>query len=244
MNKFILILAIISTIFISCSLSAQQKNIQDTIEVEEIKGALSLSKNDDGIHAFRYLFSNTLQNKSSYLKFGERILYSTSFVWIADNGYYKENWQHIFTWYNGISLNVGKSLYVGVHYLAIHTKGSVIYTDKESENYKVYGLVLQYDFFPRFENRLYLESSINKGDICSCGNDDPYKVPDLLYLGIGFGYDFPIYKRLTFRMGFTNYSILSKIKDKYNFTQYVLGLNVNLSKNTYRSDISFLELFN
>ncbi len=240
--KYILFIILLSTF--SIGLLGQDDNIADSSKIViNPKKATMLSKKDAGVKAFRYLFSNTLQNKSSYLKFGERILYSTSFVWLPNQGYYHENWLHEFTWYNSLSLNINKSIYVGIHYLYIFTKGSTIYTESQSEQYGIYGLVLQYDFLPRFENRLYFETSYNKGDYCPC-DDDPYKLPDLSYLGIGFGYDFPVFKRITFRMGFTNYLVIDDIKDKSNFTQYVLGFNINLGKNSYRTDLSFLELFN
>jgi len=238
---FLLLLFALFTI----KLPGQDIERLDSSKVIAIKSTNSIfSKKDDGVHAFRYLFGKTMQNKSSYLKFAERFLYSTSFVWIPTQGYYKENWLHEFTWYNSLSLNINKSIYVGIHYLMIFTKGSVIYNESPIENYNVYGLVFQYDFLPRFENRLFIETSINKGNYCTRSDDDPYKLSDLSYWGLGIGYDFPLYKRVSFRVGFTNYSILNKVKDKTNFTQYVLGLNVNLGKNSYRPDISFLSIFN
>jgi len=241
MKKSICILLV----FLFFDLFGQEIEKFDMSKINSIKNKSSIfSKNDDGVHALRYLFDNTQQNKSSYLKFGERFLYSTSFVWIANKGYYKEYWHHEFTWYNSLSLNINKSIYIGIHYLMMFTKGSVLYLDKPGETYGIYGLVLQYDFLPGFENRLFFESSINKGDYCTCGNDDPYRLSDLTYLGLGFGYDFPLYKRISFRIGFTNYLILETVKEKYNFTQYVLGVNINLGKNSYRPGISFLELFN
>ncbi len=240
--KYILFITLLSTF--SIGLFGQDDFIADSSKIVINPKKVSIfSKKDAGVKAFRYLSGNTLQNKSSYLKFGERILYSTSFVWIPNQGYYRENWLHEFTWYNSLSLNINKFIYIGVHYLYIFTKGSTIYTESPSEQYGIYGLVLQYDFLPRFENRLYFETSYSKGDFCPC-DDDPYKLPDLSYLGIGLGYDFPLFKRISFRIGFTNYIVIDDIKDKSNFTQYVLGFNINLGKNSYRTDLSFLEIFN
>ncbi len=230
----------ISIFLFSFCLKAQKIESLDTSKIISIN---SNFKQDESIKVFRYLFGRSLQNKSSYLKFGERFLYSTYFVWIPSRGYYKGRWLHEFTWYNSLSINLNKSIYFGLHYLLIFTTGSTIYQDSKRKKYGVYGLVMQYDFLPGFENRLYLETSINKGDICLCGFDDPRKSPDLTYLGLGLGYDFPVYKRITLRVGFTNYVIFNNIKDKSNFTQYVLGINLNIGKNSKRQSIKFDKLF-
>jgi len=177
-----------------------------------------------------------------YLKFSDRFIYSSSITYIPQEGYYKDLVYHEFTWYNSFSVNINKSIFIGLQYLAIYSSGSIIHSDNTKNTYRIYGLKLQYDLLPRYEDRLFLETSINKGNYCTCGDLDPYKAPNLIYIGLGFGYDYPIIRRLSLKVGFTNYTIISKIKDKYNYTQYLLGVNLNFGKPYNRDYIKLHDL--
>jgi len=186
--------------------------------------------------------SKSKKNINSYLSFSQRFEYLTSFTYLFQYGQYKEFKYKEYTWYNSISINLNKSFYFGLQYLNIFTNGSIIEKQNTKTHYYLFGMKMLYDFLPHYEDKLFIETSINIGNFCTCGDYDPYKKRDLYYFGLSFGYDYPIFKRLALRFGFSNYVILNKIEDKYNYTQYTLGLNFNLGKKYNKKHIKFHEL--
>ena len=198
---------------------------------------------------FRNKEQKSIGNKDAYLRFADRAEYSTSFVYVP---HYERDvndekfWYHEFTWYNGFSVNINKSIYFGFQYLYIFTRGSTTIPNNPNNpknNYHIFGVNLLYDVYPVYSDKLFIMASYSLGNYCTCGNFDPYKKEGLNYFGLGIGYDYPILKRLSFRAGFTNYLILNKIEGKYSYTQYTLGLNLNLGKPYNRSKTKFRELF-
>jgi hypothetical protein len=174
--------------------------------------------------------SQKLPKSNEQLRFGQRFLYGTSLTYIPQFVSYSDLVYHELTWTNRISVNVGKSIYLGLHYLSIYTSGSIVNNSKSISSYNVFGIKATYDFLPSYDDGLFLESSFNLGNYCTCGNLDPFLHPKLYYWGLGLRYDYPLLKRLALNVGFTNYVILNRIADKYNFTQYTLGISINMGK--------------
>ena len=162
------------------------------------------------------------------LKFGERIIAGTSLTYILHNN---ETFQganyHEFTWNNNIAVNLNKSLYFGLGYMYLHTQGSTVfpYSDHK-ETYNLTTAFLQYDFLPKQKDRLFFEASWSYGNYCSCGNEDPFKVEGLHYLGLGGGYELPISDRFSLDLAFMLYeSVNYEDVQRFNYTQYIIGLN-------------------
>ena len=170
--------------------------------------------------------------------FLNRIVAGTSLTYIWDNQPHDVNlpvsdeffWES-YTWNINAAVSVNKRMLAGIQVLNVFTSGTRI----ENEYYTIYGLFTQYDFFAKTRSKMsmFLEMSINRGDFCTCGNLDPYRKSNLWYHGLGFGFEFPlkrISERLFFDLSGYNYFILNKYKTKYNFTQYILGLNYHIGK--------------
>ncbi|HRQ28785.1 MAG TPA: hypothetical protein PLU49_01845 [Saprospiraceae bacterium] len=182
--------------------------------------------------------NNKPADNETKIKFANTLVYSSSFTYIFDSQTKtydgKYNIYHEKTWANGLSLNLNKSLYFGFDYLYMWTSGSAYDDIKSNNNYYLYGLKFQYDFIPQYRDMLFAEASISYGNYCTYGKLDPYKLDGLVYLGMGVGYDLPITKMLAFRMGFNNYLILNRVEEKYNFTQYILGLAIKFNREENR----------
>ena len=127
------------------------------------------------------------------------------------------------TWNLNLSTNINKNFRVGIQYLAIFTS----LNKKDNQSFFIAGAFGQYNLLPGIfkKTRLYIETSINTGNYCTCNPDDPYQKDNLYYHGLGLGFDIPIRKWLHFDIGFMNYNILNNYPPKYNYTQYILGLD-------------------
>ncbi len=161
--------------------------------------------------------------------FAKNMIIGSSLTWIYEKSfdYPIQKGFNEYTWNVNISVSMNKRLYLGLQLLNIYTSG----TDIPSENFSIYGLFAQYNLLSRTDHRFFLESSINRGDYCTCGKYEPYRMNDLHYFGIGIGYDLPIKKLLPglyVDFSFLNYFLLNRINSKYNYTQYVIGLNYRL----------------
>jgi hypothetical protein len=138
-----------------------------------------------------------------------------------------------YTWNVNFAASINKHLDVGLQFLNIFTSG----THVENTDYQIYGAFAQYDLLanrsPKYA--FFLESSINRGDYCSAGPNhlDPYRKNNLWYIGLGCGFEIPlgfITPRLCLDLSVYNYEIINQIKAKYNFTQYIIGLNYKIGK--------------
>lgn len=117
--------------------------------------------------------------------------------------------------------------WIGVQALPIFTRRDIGLLTYRS-NYTILGTFLQYDLIKQNNWKIYVESSFNYGDYCTCGKVDPYRVEGLTYLGMGLGAQLPIRfisKHVFLDMGLFSYYILPGIDFKYNYTQYIFGLN-------------------
>lgn len=140
-----------------------------------------------------------------------------------------ENFYEEYTWNVNFATTLNKRFTAGIQLLTIFTSG----THVKKSNYFIYGLFTQFDFLPKSKSSLFLETSINRGDYGTCGHLDPYRIKNLWYYGLGGGFEFPIKKiskNLFIDISIYNYLIINNIKTKYNYTQYIIGLNYHFGK--------------
>ncbi len=77
----------------------------------------------------------------------------------------------------------------------------------------------------------FFELNYSQGDYCYCGPDDPYRYPNLHYIGFGGGMDYPIRKsNLYAHLGGILHVIVGSPEDKYHFVIYKIGLSYRLGK--------------
>jgi len=183
--------------------------------------------------------NKNLQNKNedgkifSLFNIGSSLTY-TNYANVTDyptgEHLYKE-----FTWNINLATNISKRVNLGIQVLNIYTSGTHI----DNSNYLIYGLFSQYNFLggKKTPTKLFIEGSINKGNYYTGGTLDPYLKEGLYYVGCGMGLDIPlrnISKNLFLDVAFMNYWILNDIFDKYNYTQYIIGLNYYIGKRVHK----------
>lgn len=176
------------------------------------------------------IFVSTKQ-LSAQVEFARSLTLGSSYTYIFDQQEVFTNtfvWYHEFTWNTNIALEVLPKWHLGFAYMNIHTRSTRPGSAKG--NYNMFSAFSQYDLFWVKKWRWFVEANYSYGDYCTCGREDPYKVPGLHYLGIGAGAELPLYKRLRLDLAFNNYQILNDINRKYNYTQYIIGLNYRLGK--------------
>jgi len=188
------------------------------------------------IGLFFFVFSvNAQKKKDNYFLNNFVAGTSLTYIWETDNSPYVPQYEDYFweeyTWNINFGVSLNKSFTSGIQVLNIFTKGTHI----ENERFLIYGAFGQYDVFGRTKSKmsLILEMSINIGDYCTCDHLDPYRKENLWYYGLGGSLEFPltnISEHLFLEIGFYDYLILNKIKTKYNYTQYIIGLNYHFGK--------------
>jgi len=167
------------------------------------------------------------QKKESY--FLKSLVFGTSLTFKWDGSAFNSDFFQEYTWHMNGGITLHKQAIIGIQTLKILSKSG----SKAWNSSYIYGFFTQYDFFPKQKFRLFSELSINRGNYCTCGNFDPYTVENLNYLGYGFGFDLPISShsdKLVLDVSFYNYLILNDIDAKYNYTQYIIGLNYYFGK--------------
>jgi hypothetical protein len=156
---------------------------------------------------------------------------SLTYIWNSNRVDYPEgeNFYEEYTWNVNFAVSLNKRFNLGVQLMNLFTKG----THVEDEHYMIYGLFTQFDFLPNKKTNVFLETSISRGDYGTCGHLDPYRINNLWYNGLGGGVEFPvrtISENLFIDLSFMNYIILNEIQTKYNYTQYIVGLNYHFGK--------------
>ncbi len=181
------------------------------------------------------------QNK---MKIGERIIIGNSLTYIWETNDLIPNTYQEFTWNKNIAVNLTNTLYGGISYQNLFTNGSIVSANQVKNRYYLAGVFVQYDFLPAKPNRLIAELSWNVGNYCTCGDGDPYEFVNannnanetlnnsnvLNYIGVGGSYEIMLHQFLALELGFYNYNILGDVKEKYNYTQYIIGLNFDIGK--------------
>lgn len=127
-----------------------------------------------------------------------------------------------YTWNTNLAIDIAKRWRIGMQYMALWTK-----KDKVSDgNYFILGTFSQFNLIPRANKaRLYIEGSLNMGNYCTCEPNSPYLRDNLYYYGLGAGIDWELTKWVRLDLGFFNYNIINKFTEKYNYTQYIIGLD-------------------
>jgi hypothetical protein len=161
--------------------------------------------------------ADTVSDSGGFLRLGG----SFTYIWQNEVGLYHER---------TLNLNAAwvfrERWSVGVSGMQLWTR-----SDLSGRNrYNLAGIFGQYDLFRDPDVRLFPEVGLYRGDYCTCGDLDPYRTPGNWYWSLGGGVVFPFGKRAAFELGFVNYQIFNQIADKYNFTQYILGLEYDLRR--------------
>lgn len=177
---------------------------------------------------FLFFCSNTYSQ--SKLKFGERLILGSSLTYIMHNNEEFPAFKfHELTWNSNIAVNITPALYFGLGFMYLHTSGSTFPNPPRQDNYNLTTAFLQYDILSKRKMRFFPEVSWSYGNYCFCGNNDPYKVEGLHYLGLGAGFDYPISKRFSIDVAMMFYNIINDLgtpKGDYNI--YTLGLNFDI----------------
>jgi hypothetical protein len=173
-------------------------------------------------------------NAQAYLN-KKNIQFGTSATYIADQNEKNINGNSFqeLTLALNIATSVHPKVQIGINYLHIY------HTDNVSSKFNqssIIGIFGQYSVWSRQNANIFVETSFNHGNYCTCDPNLPYTKNQLNYLGFGAGYNRRLRKNLFLDLAFNNYNILNSFKEKYNYTQYIIGLNYILNfKQTVQS---------
>jgi hypothetical protein len=155
-------------------------------------------------------------------KYNVQIGASPTFIFNSNAGSPKVNYFKEWTFAFNVATSIHSRIQIGVNSMTI------FHTDYSSGLYKrayINSLFSQYSISSSKKFNLYAEGSLSRGNYCTCGLRFPYQRNKLNYLGMGLGMNYKLTKSLYLDFGFNNYIITNQIKGKYNFTQYIIGLN-------------------
>lgn len=175
---------------------------------------------------FILILSVVVYGQHQKLKFAEKLVLGTSISYLQD---YNRDFYRYHEWTGSLNIgvNIDHHFMIGLQNLFILGYGTRVATD----NFNLFGTFIQYDFFDKSKNRLYIESGFYKGNYCTCGNSDPYKVNGLNYLNFGGGFELSIRKNINLEFGLSIYKILnSENKDDYGYGYYIAGINYIIFK--------------
>lgn len=131
-----------------------------------------------------------------------------------------------------LNLNLGYQLHenfrLGITGMQIKTNTK--YTEKETQY--IVGASFKYVQEMAYKNDFFVETGFYRGNYCTCRPEDsvtffdvPYKKDNLTYWGLGAGVEIKLARHWQLDLGFYNYLILDNFPQKYNFTQYVIGID-------------------
>lgn len=143
-----------------------------------------------------------------------------------------------FVWNLSASMRVSKRFWAGIQLNPIFTFESYNGGTFEKKIYQFNGLFTQFDFLYERSFRFYAETSLNVSDYCTCDTVNPYYSPNrkkgLIFWGGGIGIEYILNKNgkknLLVEVSVFNNIILQKIPYRYNFTQYLVGLNYRFGR--------------
>lgn len=174
---------------------------------------------------FLSLRADAQSNSSNYFN---KIILGTSVTLISDehenvNAPKQKEYIKEYTWNTNLSLEINRYFRMGFQYMYIQEKSKYF----DNQKYFIAGTYIQFNPLATKTppNRIYIENSLNIGNKCTCGNDKQFKLDNLKYWGLGFGGDIKLTNWLHLDLAFHNYIILNKIEGKYNWTQYIVGLD-------------------
>jgi hypothetical protein len=132
----------------------------------------------------------------------------------------------------GLYTNISKRWQIGLHYSHIWNR----FNGKPVGQFFVAGLSGRYNYIIN-KIRLYGDVGINSSNYCTCykdvrfNNELPFKKDDILYLSLGGGMSFRLYKSLWFKLGMTFNTWLNKDKSLYyygfNYGNFGLQLDID-----------------
>jgi hypothetical protein len=103
----------------------------------------------------------------------------------------------------------------------------------EPQKYYMFGPIVQYDFIRNPDKlKVFAETGFFKGNLCTCGEDLPYRTNNLSILPLGFGMETPISKtkfNVSFSLLF--YQILDRSLEGSSYGHPTLGIIYRLDKN-------------
>jgi hypothetical protein len=153
---------------------------------------------------------------------------SLTYMWFTDYDNQENNYDE-YTWNINMGIKLNKRIVSGLQILNIYS--SKKHTKKDY--YAIYGFFTQYNLFKRQTHRLFIESSIKRGNYCITKTEYlPSKKDNLYYFGFGGGYDLPIkwVPNLYLDLAFMKYFILNKVPAKDSYSQYIIGLNYRINQ--------------
>lgn len=152
---------------------------------------------------------------------------SLTYIWDPEAPDYQNNttyYHREYTWNLNAAVRLRPRLWAGLSSLLIRPS-----IDREPGRWHwIKGGFLQaYAFRPgAFRLDLYAEAGLNQGNYCTCDPAAPYQRPGLWYASMGAGADYRLTRFLHLDVGFYNYHILNRFPEAYNYTQYVIGLDL------------------
>lgn len=171
-----------------------------------------------------------LPQKDTSRTWGNLIL-GSSLTYIWDPGYSQSNSSQThryeeFTWAVNVATDLSRRVRVGVDHKSLFTRSEL----SGENHYSMTGVFTQYNLLPRKRTRLFLSAMLYNGNYCSCDPDDPYLRKNLFYYGLGWGLDIRLTRGLYLDLAWENMNIFNNVHGKYNFTQYIIGLDYYLWK--------------
>ena len=158
--------------------------------------------------------------------FASRLLVSTATGFFADrqpqaDGIYRE-----LTWDKRVLVNLTPHIYAGIQHRNIYSYEASLYTADTRQRYDMVSVVGQYrrSLAPRVA--AFGELVWSRGDYCTCGPINPYRLEAVQYGGIGFGADYALTERLALTGNFTLQTVLNygDLPDRYGYNFYAIGV--------------------
>lgn len=157
---------------------------------------------------------------------------SLTYIW-ERNSFTSDDYFSESTWNVNFASRLSKRFWMGVQAAPIFSSMRIGTTTTKQVNYFA-GVFTQVDLLNEKGLRFYLETSLNRSNYCTCGDLSPKTTEGLHTWGLGGGLELTLnpktQKNLKLELAFYNYIILNDIKFKYNYTQYIIGLNYAFGK--------------
>jgi hypothetical protein len=125
------------------------------------------------------------------------------------------------TWALNLQYDFSNHYRAGIDFKNIFTNGQL----SGKNHYYMVGFINQWKFFHTKNTFTFLELAPYLGNYCTCGEDNPYKKTGLFYLNAGAGINIKLAEHLRLDLAFHSASIINKQPGRYNFTQYIIGLD-------------------
>jgi hypothetical protein len=169
------------------------------------------------------------QKDTSRARMWGNLILGSSLTYIWDPAYTSLNSSEThhyeeFTWAVNLATDLSRRVRVGVDHKSLFTRSEL----SGENHYSMTGVFTQYNLLPRKRTRLFLSAMLYNGNYCSCDPDDPYLRKNLFYYGLGWGLDIRLTQGLYLDLAWENMNIFNNVHGKYNYTQYIIGLDFYL----------------